>query len=91
MRNDVMRGEVVPVAESVRQHAERCARLRTRLLAIPAERAPQLHRLKTAAEVQAELMSAVIEALEELSVTRAPRNDHCRDPSVGKGGPSHVG
>lgn len=43
------------------------SRVRTRLLAIPAEQSPRLHRLKTVAEVQDALQEIITEALEELS------------------------
>jgi hypothetical protein len=49
-----------------------CARVRTRLLAIPAERAVAVARLRTAPEVQNALQAAVTEALEELAISFAP-------------------
>ena len=44
-----------------------CARVRTRLLALPSEIAPELHRQKTVVEVVQTLRRGVNEALEELT------------------------
>ena len=43
------------------------AKVRTRLLAIPSEQAPRIHRLKTVTEVQCVLLDIITEALEELT------------------------
>ena len=43
------------------------AQVRTRMLAIPAEQAPRLHRLKTVNEIQDALMAIIVEALEGLT------------------------
>ena len=43
------------------------AQLRTELLAIPAEQAPRVHRLKTVAEIQDLLEELIVEALESLT------------------------
>lgn len=59
-------GLVVEVHHVARAVGESVARVRNRLLAIPAERAPEIHRCKTAAQVQDALMTAITEALEEL-------------------------
>jgi hypothetical protein len=64
---DTKSAAVIPVQDNVRLWTAACARLRTRLLAIPAEQAPMLHRLKTVAEVQDALLAIITEALEELS------------------------
>ena len=64
---DAKSGAVVAVADVARIVGEQFSRVRTRLLAIPAERAPNLHRLKTVAEVEDALRSFVTEALEELT------------------------
>lgn len=64
---DQKSGAVVPVEEVSKAVGEEYARVRTRLLAIPAEQAPRLHRLKTAAEVQDALREIITEVLEELS------------------------
>ncbi|MFH5926434.1 hypothetical protein [Roseomonas xinghualingensis] len=64
---DQKSGAVVPVADVARVVGEQLARVRTRLLAIPAEQAPRIHRCKTAAEVQGVLADVVTEALEELT------------------------
>ena len=45
-----------------------CATVRTRLLALPSNWAPAVHRCKTVAEVYSILEKAVIEALEDLSI-----------------------
>jgi hypothetical protein len=63
----VKRGAVADVAAIARVHGESCARIRTRLLAIPSKTAPQIHRLKTVPEVQAVMRREIIEALEELA------------------------
>lgn len=59
-------GKVVEVEHVSRIVGESLARVRTRLLAAPAERAPDLHRCKTVMEVQAMLTEIISEALEEL-------------------------
>jgi hypothetical protein len=64
---DLKSGAVVRIADVAALLGDQCARVRTRLLAIPAERAPQIHRLKTVAEVQEALHAAVYEALLELT------------------------
>lgn len=64
---DTKAGAVVPAAEVAAIVAKEYAAVRTRLLAIPAELAPRLHRLKTLPEIQAALSAAVTEALEELT------------------------
>lgn len=64
---DQQAGLVVAVDEVARVVATEYAKVRTRLLAIPAEQAPRLHRLKTVAEVQDALQEIVTEALEELT------------------------
>jgi hypothetical protein len=64
---DQKSGAVVAVAEIVRTVGDEYARVRTRLLSIPAERAPEVHRLKTVAEVQDALHGAIVQALEELT------------------------
>lgn len=60
-------GKVVPVADVARIVGEEYARVRTRLLALPAENAPRIQRLKTATEVQDALHELIVEALEELT------------------------
>ena len=64
---DVKSGAVVAVVDVARLVGEQFAKVRTRLLAIPAERAPHLHRLKTVAELEDALRTFVTEALEELT------------------------
>jgi hypothetical protein len=64
---DVKSGLVVAVADVARIVGEQYAQVRTRLLAIPAEQAPQLHRLKSVAELQDALMATIVEALEGLT------------------------
>lgn len=60
-------GLVVAVADVAKAVGEEYAKVRTRLLAIPAEHAPQIHRLKTVIEVQDALHEIIVEALEELT------------------------
>lgn len=64
---------VVPVAEVAAEVGQAFATVRTRLLALPAEHAPRLHRLKTVAELQDGLAELITEALEELSRAGAIR------------------
>lgn len=59
-------GKVIEVEHVARIVGESLARVRTRLLAIPAEQAPGLHRLKTVTELQAGLLECITEALTEL-------------------------
>lgn len=67
MKNDLMRGEVVLVADAVRQVTQDYAAVRTRLLAIPSEAAPRAHACRSTTEVQAVLMAAVCEAMADLT------------------------
>ena len=60
--------KVADIADTTRLVGEEYAKVRTRLLAIPAERAPQLHRCKTVAEVQDMLRGLITRALEELTL-----------------------
>jgi len=60
-------GLVVEVADVARAVGEEYAKVRTRLLAIPAEHAPRIQRLKTVLEVQDALQEIIVEALEELT------------------------
>ena len=71
MRNDVMRGQVVLSADVAAVIGECCATVRNRLLALPSEKAPAVHRCRTVAEVQGVLSDAVREALTELSSPEA--------------------
>jgi hypothetical protein len=64
---DQKSGQVVSVTEVARAVGQEYAKVRTRLLAIPAEQTPRLHRLKTAAEMQDALQAIIVEALEELT------------------------
>ena len=64
---DVKSGLVVPVAEVAKEVGAQYAQVRTRLLAIPAEQAPNLHRLKSVVEVQDALTAIIVEALEGLT------------------------
>lgn len=68
---DIKSGAVVAVEDIARAVGEEYAKVRTKLLAIPAEQAPRLHRLKTVAEVQDVLMGCIVEALEALVRDRA--------------------
>jgi phage terminase Nu1 subunit (DNA packaging protein) len=64
---DEKSGAVVAVADVTKAIGEEYARVRTRLLAIPAERAPDIHRMKTVTEVQDALQEMIVQALEELT------------------------
>jgi phage terminase Nu1 subunit (DNA packaging protein) len=60
-------GLVIDVGEVARVVGGEYAKVRTRLLSIPAEQAPRLHRCKTPAELQDMLQEVITEALEELT------------------------
>ena len=64
---------VVPSDVVIEMVGAEYARVRTRLLAIPSEQAPRLHRLKTVAEVEDALRGMVVQALEELTRDGAGR------------------
>lgn len=64
---DQKAGAVVPVEAIAKRVGDAFARVRTRLLAIPPERAPRLHRCKTLPEMQDALTEAIVEALQELT------------------------
>lgn len=61
---DLKAGSVVLVEDVAKAIGAEYAGVRKKLLAIPAERAPSLHRLKTVAEVEDLLRSIIVEALE---------------------------
>ncbi|NWC92633.1 MULTISPECIES: hypothetical protein [unclassified Pseudomonas] len=63
---DQKSGAVVLVADVAAAVGREYSQVRTRLLAIPAEQAPRIHRLKTVTEVQDVLQELITEALEEL-------------------------
>ncbi len=69
MKNDITRGEVVPVAYAAADLGRRCARIRTRLLAIPSETAVRVQRAKTAPKTESIIRDVIYEALAELSST----------------------
>jgi len=58
---------VVAVEDVTRAVGEEYARVRTRLLSIPSEHAPRIHRLKSVLEIQDALHGIIVEALEELT------------------------
>ncbi|WP_175786352.1 hypothetical protein [Burkholderia cenocepacia] len=60
-------GLVVAVEDVARAVGDEYAKVRSRLLAIPAEHAPRIQRLKTVIEVQDALQEIITEALEELT------------------------
>ncbi|GAB7525336.1 hypothetical protein [Paraburkholderia sp. 2C] len=60
-------GLVVAVADVAKVVGEEYAKVRTKLIAIPAEHAPRIHMLKTVVEVQDALQEIIVEALEELT------------------------
>jgi phage terminase Nu1 subunit (DNA packaging protein) len=64
---DQKSGLVVAVADVAKAVGDEYAKVRTKLLAIPAEQAPRIHRLKTVLEVQDALQEMINHALEELT------------------------
>lgn len=60
-------GAVVLVSDVAAAVGKQYAKVRTRLLSIPAEQAPRIHRLKTVTEVQDALQELITDALEELT------------------------
>lgn len=64
---DQKSGAVVAVADVAAAVGKQFASVRTKLLAIPAEQAPAVHRCKTVVEVQALLLQIITEALEDLT------------------------
>lgn len=64
---DIKSGAVVEVAKVAKLFGTACAKVRTKLLAIPAEQAPAIHRCATVAEVQDLLAQIITDALEELT------------------------
>lgn len=60
-------GLVVDVSAVGKAVGAAFAKVRTRLIAIAAEQAPRLHRLKTVNEIQDVLHALIVEALEELT------------------------
>ncbi len=60
-------GEVVHISQVAEVVGTQLAAVRTRLLSIPAENAPRIARLTTAAEVQDALQALIVEALEQLT------------------------
>ncbi len=67
LRYDLEAAAVVPVAEVARAVTAEYASVRTRLLAVPAEHAPQVARLRTPAEVRDYLERVITEILTALS------------------------
>lgn len=64
---DQKSGLVVAVADVAKAVGDEYAKVRTKLLAIPAEQAPRIQRLKTVLEVQDALQEMIVHALEELT------------------------
>ena len=64
---DQKSGLVVLISEVIGAVGAEYAKVRTRLLSLPAEQAPRIHRLKTVTEVQDALNELITEALEELT------------------------
>lgn len=64
---DTKSGKVVLAAEVAEIVGSEYAKVRTRLLAMPAEHAPRIQRLRTVTEVQDALQELITEALEELT------------------------
>lgn len=69
---DLKSGLVSPNDVQIRLVTAQLARVRTRLLAIPSEAAPALHRCKSTAGVESELRCIVVMVLEELSRDGVP-------------------
>jgi phage terminase Nu1 subunit (DNA packaging protein) len=67
MKNDLARGEVVLIRDVTEVVGRSLSNVRTRLLAIPSERAALLHRCKTAVETESLLSSIIHDTLTELS------------------------
>ncbi len=68
---DMKSGAVVLVSDIAKKVGDEYAKVRTKLLAIPAEQAPRLHRCKTTAELQDILRGILVRALEELILDRS--------------------
>lgn len=64
-------GRVVLIDDAVAALERLLADLRTKLLAVPAEQAPRLARLKSPAEMQDALQAIITECLEGLTIERA--------------------
>lgn len=69
---DLKAGSVVLIADVAKAVGAEYASVRTKLLAIPAERAPAVYRCKTVTEVEDLLRSVISEALEGLTFDRDP-------------------
>ena len=67
LKYDTESGKVIMASDVAREVGEEYAKVRTRLLSIPAEQAPRLHRLRTVTEMQDTLQEIITEALEELT------------------------
>lgn len=70
LKYDIESKMVVAVDEVAKAVGAEYAKVRTRLLSIPAEQAPRVNRLKTPVEVQDALQEIITEALEELTLDR---------------------
>lgn len=66
-------GLVVMADEVARRHGEACARIRTRLLAIPSAYAPRFARITDAAVLNAEMERVITEVLVDLTNNSAER------------------
>lgn len=69
---DLKAGSVVLIEDVAKTIGTEYASVRKKLLAIPAERAPAVHRCKTVAEVEDLLRSVIVEALEALTADGQP-------------------
>lgn len=67
LKYDQESGAVVAVEEVTAIVGTEYAKVRTKLISIPAEQAPTIHRMKTVVEVQDYLQQIITEALEELT------------------------
>ena len=65
-------GKLLPTDRVVAAIAKATTSCKSRLLAIPAERAPMMHRCKSPAELEDALRDAITEALQDLSISFGP-------------------
>ena len=68
-------GKLLPADDVTRAISGACAMVKTRMLAVPAEQAPALHRLKTVVELRDALTKAITDALDQLVAQLRKRPD----------------
>lgn len=69
---DLKAGSVVLIADVADKVGAEYATVRKKMLAIPSERAPAIHRCKTVLEVEDMMRSVIVEALEGLTLDGSP-------------------